>query len=414
MGRLFIVLCGLGVLGGSVFVHAQMPDPKQMAGIPRPATDLPNSAVSVRLIRGAMTNNIANHPVELHFGGEVRTVNTDADGRAEFTGVPPGTTVQAVAVVDGERLESQEFPIPAGTGIRLLLVATDKEIERKQAEAAVPAVPGEVVIGGESRIVIEHSEEHIEVYYLLDISNPSTSPVNPPTPFVLEMPSDAIGTTVLQGSSPLASAEGRKVTVAGPFAPGRTFVQIGTQLPINGGTMEIAQTFPAQLDHLALIATKVGDMRLTSPQIDRQQDMPADGRMYIAAAGGALAAGQPLTLTLTGLPHHSAVPSRVALVLAVGIALIGVWVALRPEDPTQRDAERKKLIAKRERLFQDLVRLENERRRGRIDDGRYASRREELLASLELVYGALDSDDTTPEPADRSPLTRSLDQLRAS
>ena len=33
---------------------------------------------------------------------------------------------------------------------------------------------------------------------------------------------------------------------------------------------------------------------------------------------------------------------------------------------------------------------------------RYATRREELVAALEHVYGALDTDDTSPEPATRT------------
>ena len=55
------VLCVLGVLCGCSVLRAQfqMPDPKQMAGIPRPVDDLPNGTVSVRLIRGQLSNNIA-------------------------------------------------------------------------------------------------------------------------------------------------------------------------------------------------------------------------------------------------------------------------------------------------------------------------------------------------------------------
>src|SRR5207302_3367748 len=106
-------LCVLGVLCvGSAVVRAQfqMPDPKQMSGIPRPVTDLPDHAISVRLIRGSLSNNITSFPVELHIGPKVQTVKTDEAGRAQFNDVPPGATIKAVAVVDGERLESQEFP----------------------------------------------------------------------------------------------------------------------------------------------------------------------------------------------------------------------------------------------------------------------------------------------------------------
>src|SRR5205809_4648672 len=137
-----LILCVLGVLcGESAVVHGQfqMPDPKEMAGIPRPVEDLPNGAISVRLIRGQLSNNIANHPVELHAGDKVLTVKTDEAGRAQFNDVPPGSTVKATADVDGEHLESREFPAPTRGGIRLMLVATDKSKPSKPAAPEAPA-----------------------------------------------------------------------------------------------------------------------------------------------------------------------------------------------------------------------------------------------------------------------------------
>jgi len=81
-----------------------------------------------------------------------------------------------------------------------------------------------------------------------------------------------------------------------------------------------------------------------------------------------------------------------------------VWFASRPEDRAARTAERKRLVARRDKLLGELVRLEAEHRNGRADSPRYAARREELLAALEHLYGALDSDDTGPEPAGRAGL----------
>src|SRR5262245_9271795 len=138
-----LIAAAVAVLSCGVAVSAQfqMPDPKQMSGIPRPVNDLPSGTVSVRLIRGALSNNIKGHPVELRVGDKVQTAKTDENGRAEFRGLPSGAKLQAVAVVDGERLESQEFPAPSQGGIRLMLVATDKEKERQRAEeASAPAV----------------------------------------------------------------------------------------------------------------------------------------------------------------------------------------------------------------------------------------------------------------------------------
>src|SRR5437762_13793110 len=108
-----LILCVLCVLCVDAAVATAqpggfaMPDPKEMSGIPRPVEDLPNGAISVRLIRGSLSNNITGHPVKLLAGGKELTVKTDDAGRAQFNDVPPGSTVKAVADVDGEHLESR-------------------------------------------------------------------------------------------------------------------------------------------------------------------------------------------------------------------------------------------------------------------------------------------------------------------
>src|SRR5262249_48512191 len=109
MRRFLCVLCSLLCVLGARQASGQfaMPDAKEMSGIPRPVDDLPNGAISVRLVRGQLSNNITNHPVELHAGGKVLTVKTDESGRAQFNEGPPRSTVQATADVRGEPLESR-------------------------------------------------------------------------------------------------------------------------------------------------------------------------------------------------------------------------------------------------------------------------------------------------------------------
>jgi hypothetical protein len=382
---------------------AQMPDPRQMSGIPRPVTDLPNGSISVRVIRGEMTNNLVGQPVEMHSGDKVQTVNTDDQGRAQFDNLTPGTPVKFVAVVDGERLESQEFAVQPQGGVRLLLVATDPDAAQKAAEPAVPAVKGFVAVGGESRIIVEPGEDAVTVYYVLDIVNGASAPVIPETPFVFTLPDAAVGTTVIEGSSPLASNKGRQVSVAGPFQPGTTAIQVAAEYPVGSGTVEITQAFPAKIEQLVVIAKKAGDLTLSSRQFERMQESVVEGTPVVVGLGKDLAAGQPMTLTIAGLPHHSSVPRNIALLLAAGVILAGAWAAIRSGgDPADDAAERKRIVARRERLFQELIRLEQDHRRARIDRGRYAVRREELLQSLEHVYGALDEGGTGPEPASRS------------
>ena len=365
-----------------------------MSGIPRPVDDLPDGTVSVRVIRGQLSNNIVGGVVTLEGGGQTLTAKTDETGRAEFTGLAAGTPVKAATDIGGERLESQEFPFPGRGGVRMMLVATDK------AAAAKPAVSGQVTIGGQSRLVIEPGDEMVAVYYLLTIHNAGSSPVEPSKPFTFEMPTGAVGTTVLEGSSPQATATGTRILVKGPFAPGNTFVQAACEVPVTSGTLEIDARFPAQFEQLEVVVKKLGDTKLSSPAITSYHDLTAEGRAYIGGSGGAVPADQEIMLVLSGLPHHSSTPRILALLLAITIVLAGAWALSRPAEaePT-RAAERKRLIARREKLFADLVRLEHDARNGRVDRAKYAARREELISTLELVYGALEESEP-PAPSD--------------
>jgi hypothetical protein len=388
---LVAVICCLCVFSAVVGAQIQMPDAKEMSGIPRPVTDLPNGTISVRLIRGDLSNNIPNHPVELHIGSTVMTQKTDENGRAQFADLNARAAVKAVAVVDGERLESQEFPAPSQGGIRLMLVATDKN-KTPATTPAAPPIAGQVVIGNQSRIVMEPGDDGVRVFYLLDIENTARAPVNPTTPFVFDMPDGARGTAIMEGSSQQATVDGLRVTVLSPFPPGHTFVQVASDFDGGSGSVDITQKFPANLEQLAVVVKKVGETTLSSPQIPNQRELPAEGDTFIAATGGAIAAGQPISLTVSGFPHHSAAPRTITLMLAGAIVAVGVWAGGRPNDAdAARAADRKRLIGRREKLFADLVRLEHDRRNGRVDERRYASRREELVVALENVYSALDN-----------------------
>ena len=370
-----------------------------MAGIPRPVDDLPNGSVSVRVIRGGFTNNIPNQTVELHVGSTVLTTKTDAEGRAQFDKLTAGALTKAVADVDGEHLESQQFPAPAQGGVRLVLLASGDKGGAAAPAPGPPAATGPVVIGGQTRIIMQPGEESLTLYYLLDVVNNSPAPVNPPTPFTFEMPTGATGTAVLQGSSPLATTNGPRVTVTGPFPPGSTFVQVGSQFTVTSGSFDIAQRFPADLTQYAVIVKKVGDTKLVSAQLAAQQVIPAQDETFIGAEGTPVSAGQPLTVSVTDLPHHSTTPRWIALLLALGIVLAGVWAAVRPPaDAAAPSSERKRLLGRREKLLAELVRLERTRGdEGRDQaDGYYKTRRAEIIVALENIYGALDEGTRDP------------------
>ena len=64
-------------------------------------------------------------------------------------------------------------------GIRVMLVAT-----AKGGDAPAPVFqpqPGNVVLGDQTRVIIDRADDALQVYYILDIQNSARAPVNPPT-----------------------------------------------------------------------------------------------------------------------------------------------------------------------------------------------------------------------------------------
>ena len=168
-----------------------MPDPSQIAGRAIPAPELPDGTVSVRLVRETIGNNIAGHQVQVSAAGLTRTAKTDDSGRAQIVGLSAGATATAVAIVDGERLVSQPFEVPATGGIRVILIAGLERArarrEKEEAEALqAPAVKGSVVFGGDTRFVFEFQNDALSVFYLLDVVNTARTRVDTGGPLIVD------------------------------------------------------------------------------------------------------------------------------------------------------------------------------------------------------------------------------------
>ena len=379
---------------------AQMPDARQMSGIPRPDPQLATGTVTVRVARGSFANPVDSLTVDLIAGSSPKQATTNAEGRAEFTGIAPGTKLKASAVVAGEKLESQEFAMPASGGVRLALIAVDPSGQSSPAAPSapgVPAQPGEVVLGEDTRFVLEMGEDGLNVFYVLQLRNEASAPVQPAKALVFELPEDARGAGVMDGSSPLAKLSGRRLEISGPFPPGDTLVQAGYTLPFGDAKMTIEQPLPVALRHVAVVAEKAGGMQLSSPQVRDQQDMPANGKLFIAGRGPAVDANQTLTLTFTGLPHHSTWPRDIALGLACLILAGGAWSTFRAGNQRAGvEVRRQKLETRRDGLFDELTALEGGHRQGLVDPEQFATRRQELVTALEQVYAALDDGVAVP------------------
>lgn len=386
---LFTTLC---LWAAPALAQLAMPDASQMAGVPLGAPELPDATVTVRVVRERMGNNLPGQAVTLTGGGITKTVTTDGQGRAQFSGFPVGTSVQAQANVSGEILSSQEFPVPAKGGVRVALVAGLAQAaaaEKAAAEAAArePARQGVVQFGGESRIIFEYQNDTLQGFYLLEIVNGARTPIDVGGPLIVELPPGAAGASTLEGSSTQASVRGELVTITGPFAPGKTIVHVGFSLPAVGASLSLRQKFPAAVEQTFVAAQRIGDMRISSPHLTDIRDMNSNGQTFSIGTGGRLNAGEILSVELTGLPAHSTTPRTIAMSLALLILLGGAWAGTSPG--RQRSGADAKLTAQRERMLNDVVQLERQRRRHPLS-AQDEARRRRLLAELERVQSSLD------------------------
>ena len=373
-------------------VRAQMPDARQMSGIPLPSGDVPKGSVSIRVVRGSLDKPVTGNPVELRAGDRTQTVKTDQEGRALFSGIPPGLPVQASAVVDGERIESQPFSLPPEAGIRMVLAAGAGGVAATSPMAGPPsaAVPGEVAFGGDSRVQIEFDDDLLEVFYLLELVNANPAPVNPRDEIVFELPVGAEQAAMLEGSSTQASVKGRIVSISGPFAPGTTPIQLAFSLAPAGPDRVLVQKFPIRWERAQAMVTRVGALNMSSPQFTQTSDMPGQNQAFLLGTGGAIVPGQEFSLALTGLPNRSHLGRYATIVIAVLVLGWGIFAATSARGTSGDEARQTQLQDRRDRLMADLVRTEQQFRSGTLDGEPYRTRRAELVAQLERVYGELD------------------------
>ncbi|WP_428268057.1 hypothetical protein [Haliangium sp.] len=114
---------------------AGMPDPRQMSGISRPQQGDPPGQLTIRVVRGQMSDNVPDHPVELIGYGSDGSITrlsqrTDAGGRAVFSDLVSDKVAyyaltvlprQVGATTVYDRLRSSAIMMPPQVGMRLML-----------------------------------------------------------------------------------------------------------------------------------------------------------------------------------------------------------------------------------------------------------------------------------------------------
>lgn len=130
MRRAFIVIGFALGTAASAAGQAVAPGPAGEPGMVRAAGmalndgALPPGTLTVRVVQGTFTGDLTGTMVDLEVTGQAPLhAPAKAQGRAEFAHLPIGAEVRASAIVNGERLQSDAFRMPAESGVRILLIA---------------------------------------------------------------------------------------------------------------------------------------------------------------------------------------------------------------------------------------------------------------------------------------------------
>lgn len=235
---------------GGPMMRGGMPNPREMSGMARPESNDDPRSLTIRVVRGQMSNNVPDHPVHLvafaSDGSVTRmTQRTDAGGRVQFKDLDTRKVAYyAMSVLPrqlgertvGDRLRSSIIMMPPQVGLRLLLAgelpdggaAPAEDLSDVETQRALG--PGELVVNLYGQTGNVQSVELVEVTEGEPVSVAKTrvsgaSPSNvrgmiTPAQPQSSLQAGTLGVTAMRvranGSEPVAQVEIRLERVSAP------------------------------------------------------------------------------------------------------------------------------------------------------------------------------------------------------
>ena len=375
MSRFLILTLAVVVIAADTTRAGQtpaMPDPAVMSGVPLAVNDSPDRSISVRVVKGTLTAPVPNVKVVLKGDGPAIEATTDREGRAHFSNVAAGRSVQASATVAGEELVSQRFVVPARGGTRLLLAGGVSS--RPVTAAPAPSMPGVgppllstvPVVQGQMPIPAQMAGLPLQVGDL------------PPGTVAVRLLRERFGNDVTGHSVELHVGEGGRILTAATGTDGRA---VFGGLAVGENVHAIAQVDGEKLESQTFTLPSRGGVRV----------------MLVAGVG----AGVPSDTQATGsarVAEAVAAPSvkwngiRVAfaalLAGGAGLVLLAGWRKkgdVRPTAAARTSDASGQPDRDREDLFARLIALEDEWEARRIAERDYRRQREVLLQRVEKL-----------------------------
>jgi hypothetical protein len=364
-----------------------------VAGRVAPAPGTPAGTLELTLLDQA-GKPLVNRPVRL---GQVtkdqplkvlRATSNEA-GVARFEGLVTGEETGYAALIqhEGMRLSTEPFRMDPAQGMRGEMRAVGRTSD-----------PSVLRFDNRARLIFEVGEDSVQMMEELLFKNVSDKAFEPGSDgLLIPLPEGFEGAKEIEGSVALDLRAGQGAAVRAPISPNNaamfaTRVRVGFVLPAGGSPdVEVRQKMPFGLEGALLLVPANANLTLAGNGLrERSAQADAQGNAVKLYELDAVPPGGTLQLTVKGLPALDRKGRNIAGVLCLLLIVAAVIASPRPQQAVRAAASAGQLAERREKLFGELVALEQQRRRSDGKrDGALEERRQELVAKLENVYREL-------------------------
>jgi hypothetical protein len=359
-----------------------------VAGKVEPAQGLPAGTLELTL-RDEGGKPIAGRLVQLgqvskESALKVHKATSSEAGLVRFEGLPTGEGTGYAALIEhqGMRLTTEVFRMDPGTGMR-------GEI-RALGHTSDPSV---LRFDSRSRLILEVGEDALQMMEELVLKSTSSRAYDPGAEgLLLPLPDGFEGAREIEGASPIDIRAGQGAALKMPVTPGMaTKVRVGFVIPASGNaSVEVRQKLPFPLEGALLLIPASANLTVDGPGLrERPAQADAQGNAVKLYEVDAIPAGRELVMTVRGLPALAHTGRNIAGVLCLLLIAAAAVGSPRPPKVARAVASAAQLTERREKLFGELVTLEQQRKAKAGRDSTLDERRQELVAKLENVYREL-------------------------